>query len=99
METIKRILLALVIIGAINWGLIGLFQFDLVATLFDGQAAPLSRVVYTLVGISGVFCLGMLFAPMENVDNDTDNYIRTGNVNYGTEFGEETPSEDKEGRE
>lgn len=99
METIKRILLALVIIGAINWGLIGLFQFDLVATIFDGQAAPLSRVVYTLVGISGVFCLGMLFAPTENVDRD--NSIRTGNVNYGTEFGEEAvlPSEEKEGRE
>lgn len=98
METIKKTLLALVIIGAINWGLIGLFQFDLVATLFGGQAAPLSRVVYTLVGISGLFCLGMLFSPMEEREN---NSIRTGNVNYGTEFGEETvlSSEDREKRD
>ncbi|MEN1969551.1 DUF378 domain-containing protein [Lentibacillus sp. N15] len=99
METIKRILLALVIIGAINWGLIGLFQFDLVATLFGGQDAALSRVVYTLVGISGIFCLGMLFAPMGK--DARDNSVRTGNLNYSTEFGEETNhfSEDKEKRE
>jgi uncharacterized membrane protein YuzA (DUF378 family) len=46
--------LVLVIIGALNWGLVGLFQFDLVAALFGGQSAPLSRLVYTLVGISGI---------------------------------------------
>jgi uncharacterized membrane protein YuzA (DUF378 family) len=46
--------LLLVIIGAVNWGLVGLFQFDLVATLFGGESAPLSRIVYTLVGISGL---------------------------------------------
>ncbi len=44
----------LVIVGAINWGLVGLFQLDLVAALFGGQTAPLSRVVYALVGLSGV---------------------------------------------
>jgi|SRR5690625_4548643 hypothetical protein len=87
MEIIKRIALALVIIGAINWGLIGLFQFDLVATLFGGQEAALSRVVYTLVGISGIICLGLLFSPME--DENRDSSVRTGKVNYGTEFGEE----------
>ena len=54
MVTLHRIALVLVIVGALNWGLIGLFQFDLVATLFGGQGAPLSRLVYTLVGISGV---------------------------------------------
>lgn len=48
---------ALVLIGAINWGLIGLFQFDLVAALFGGQAAWFSRVIYTLVGISGLAML------------------------------------------
>jgi uncharacterized membrane protein YuzA (DUF378 family) len=46
--------LLLVVIGAVNWGLVGLFQFDLVATLFGGQSAALSRIVYTLVGISGL---------------------------------------------
>jgi uncharacterized membrane protein YuzA (DUF378 family) len=48
------IALVLVIVGAVNWGLVGLFQFDLVAVLFGGQSAALSRVVYSLVGVSGV---------------------------------------------
>ena len=46
--------LLLVIVGAVNWGLVGLFQLDLVAALFGGQSAPLSRVVYALVGVAGV---------------------------------------------
>lgn len=54
MSTLHWTALLLVIIGAVNWGLVGLFQFDLVAALFGGQGAPLSRVVYTLVGISGL---------------------------------------------
>ena len=54
MNTLHWLALVLVIIGALNWGLVGLFQFDLVAALFGGQASPLSRVVYTLVGLSGL---------------------------------------------
>ena len=54
MTTLYWSALVLVIIGALNWGLVGLFQFDLVAALFGGQAAPLSRLVYTLVGIAAV---------------------------------------------
>lgn len=46
--------LVLTIIGALNWGLVGLFQFDLVASLFGGQDEALSRVVYTLVGLAGI---------------------------------------------
>ncbi len=53
MKVIDKIALVLIIIGAINWGLIGLFKFDLVATLF-GNMSVLSRIVYTLVGISGL---------------------------------------------
>jgi uncharacterized membrane protein YuzA (DUF378 family) len=53
-RTIHVIALVLVIVGAINWGLVGLAQFDLVATLFGGQSAPLSRIVYSLVGLSGL---------------------------------------------
>ena len=49
------------IIGALNWGSIGLFQLDLVAWLFGGQAAVLSRVVYTLVALGGVWCVSLLF--------------------------------------
>ena len=56
-----RVALALVIIGALNWGLVGLFQFDLVAALFGGQAAMLSRIVYSVVGLAGLWCLGLLF--------------------------------------
>jgi uncharacterized protein len=49
--------LVLVVVGAVNWGLVGLMQFDLVAALFGGQAAPLSRVVYSLVGVAGILLL------------------------------------------
>lgn len=49
--------LTLVIIGAINWLLIGVFQFDLVAAIFGGQAAVLSRIIYSLVGIAGLWCI------------------------------------------
>lgn len=56
-----KIALALVIIGALNWGLIGLFDLDLVATLFGGQNATLSRIVYTLVGLAGLWSLTLLF--------------------------------------
>ena len=54
--------LVLVIIGAINWALIGIFQFDLVAYLFGGQAAVVSRIVYTLVGAAGLWCISLLFS-------------------------------------
>ncbi|MFT9848940.1 DUF378 domain-containing protein [Aneurinibacillus sp. REN35] len=63
MNTLLRIALILVIIGAINWGLVGFFQFDLVAALFGGQDAVLSRIVYGLVGISGVYAITLFFAP------------------------------------
>jgi uncharacterized membrane protein YuzA (DUF378 family) len=58
-RTIERIALVLVVVGAVNWGLVGLAQFDLVAALFGGQAAPLSRVVYGLVGLAGVVLLAL----------------------------------------
>lgn len=54
MGSLHWIALVLVIVGAINWGLVGLFQFDLVAALFGGQAAPLSRLIYILVGLAGI---------------------------------------------
>lgn len=53
--------LVLVIIGALNWGLIGFFGFDLVAALFGGQAAAMSRIVYALVGLAGLWSLTFLF--------------------------------------
>ncbi len=59
----KKLALILIIVGAINWGLIGLFQFDLVATLFGGgsQEGAFARVIYTLVGIAGVISIAFLF--------------------------------------
>ena len=58
---IDKICLALVIIGAINWGLVGIFQFDLVAWLFGGQGSVVSRIVYTVVGLAGLWCVSLLF--------------------------------------
>lgn len=71
MSIIKRIALALIIIGAINWGLVGFFQFDLVAAIFGGQNSVLARIVYALVGISGLYCLTLLFKPEPNVSPQT----------------------------
>lgn len=53
--------LILSIIGCANWGLVGLFQFDLVAWLFGGTSSLLSRIVYTLVGLAGLWCISFLF--------------------------------------
>ncbi len=56
-----RLALILVIIGALNWGLVGLFNIDLVATLFGGQTAILSRIIYTVVGLGGLWSASLLF--------------------------------------
>lgn len=56
-----RIALALLIVGGVNWGSVGLFRFDIVAWLFGGQTATVSRVVYTLVGLAALWCVSLLF--------------------------------------
>ena len=53
--------LILSIIGSINWGLVGIFKFDLVAWIFGGQTAVLSRIIYALVGLAGLWCISLLF--------------------------------------
>ena len=53
--------LILSIIGCLNWGLVGIFQFDLVAWLFGGASSLLSRIVYTIVGLAGLWCISFLF--------------------------------------
>ena len=58
---IDRIALALAIIGGLNWGSIGIFGFDLVAFAFGGSGSPISRVVYSLVGLAAVWCISLLF--------------------------------------
>lgn len=65
MMTADIIALVLVIIGAINWGSIGLFGFDIVAALFGGQTALMSRIIYSLVGLSGIWSITLLFKDKE----------------------------------
>ena len=64
---LDKISLALVIVGALNWGSIGLFQFDLVAWVFCGQGAILSRIVYTLVALAGIWCISLLFRESDSM--------------------------------
>lgn len=61
MKIVDRIALVLGIIGALNWGIVGLFRFDCVAFLFGGQTGAISRVIYALVGLAGLWCITMLF--------------------------------------
>ncbi len=72
METLQKVLLVITIIGAINWGLIGILDFDLVATLF-GTETLFTKIIYTLVGICGLFNIGILFA---HIDSDARRPIK-----------------------
>ena len=65
---LDRISLILTILGGINWLLVGLFQFDLVAFACGGSASMISRVVYTLVGLSAVWCVSLLFRDRDPVE-------------------------------
>ena len=58
---IDKVALTLTVIGALNWGSIGIFGFDLVAFLFGGSGSAFSRVVYTLVGLAALWCISLLF--------------------------------------
>ncbi len=68
---LDKIALFLLIVGGVNWGLIGIFQFDLVAFLFGGSSAVLSRIVYTLVAISALWCISLFFRNNELVENQS----------------------------
>ncbi|MGM9923827.1 MAG: DUF378 domain-containing protein [Bacillus sp. (in: firmicutes)] len=70
MTGLQKGALVLTIVGAINWGLVGLFQFDLVATLFGGTDAILARIVYVLVGVAGLINLGLLFKSNDRVTHE-----------------------------
>ena len=64
METLQKVALVITIIGAINWGLIGIFDFNLVALIFGGGTL-LSKLIYTLVGISGLINIGIFMAHLD----------------------------------
>ena len=63
-----RIALIITIIGALNWGSIGLFSFDLVAWICGGQDALLSRIIYTVVALAGIWCISLVFRARENIE-------------------------------
>ncbi len=70
MQTIFKIAVVLLIIGGINWGLVGLFQFDLVGFLFGGSESLLSRIVFTVVGVSALCAIPGLFYPNGSTNSD-----------------------------
>ena len=70
---LDRISLILVIIGAINWGSIGLFQFDIVAWIFGGQGAIISRIIYTDIALAGIWCLSLFFRENEVLSTNENN--------------------------
>lgn len=65
---LSRIALIITIIGALNWGSIGLFQFDIVAWIFGGAGTLLARIVYTIVALAGIWCISLLFRDRERAD-------------------------------
>ena len=64
MQTLQKVALVITIIGAINWGLIGIFDFNLVEAIFGSDM--LARVIYSIVGITGLINIGLLFNHIEN---------------------------------
>lgn len=68
---LDKISLALTIIGALNWGAIGLFKFDIVAWIFGGQDAVISRIIYTVIALAGIWCISLLFREREDSDEIT----------------------------
>ncbi len=69
---LDRIALILVVIGAINWGSIGLFQFDIVGSIFGGQSAIISRIIFTIVALAGIWCISLLFRHNEVLVEEGD---------------------------
>lgn len=63
----NKIALVISIIGALNWGLIGLFSFDAVAWISGGSGTILARIIYVLVAIAGIWCISMLFRPNDEI--------------------------------
>ena len=67
MDTIAQILS---IVGCLNWGLVGLFRFDLVAWLFNGSDSLISRIIYTVIGLAGVWCITLLFRRNDPIEGE-----------------------------
>ncbi|MCH5298602.1 MAG: DUF378 domain-containing protein [Ruminococcus sp.] len=67
---LDRIALIISIIGGLNWGLVGIFQFDLVAFICGGQTGIISRIIYILVGLAAIWCISLLFRENESYDDN-----------------------------
>ena len=67
---LNKIALTLLIIGGLNWGAIGIFQFDLVAWICGGQTSMISRIIYTLVGLCAIWCISLLFRDTNESDRE-----------------------------
>jgi uncharacterized membrane protein YuzA (DUF378 family) len=72
MSTLQRIALIFTVIGAINLGLIGFFQFDLIAAIFGGADSIISRIIFGIVGIAGLINLGLVFKPSEELGTNPE---------------------------
>lgn len=70
---LDKIALTLLVIGGLNWGSIGIFQFDIVAWIFGGQAGVVSRIIYVIVGLAAIWCITLLFRETDR-DRDRDRY-------------------------
>ena len=68
---IDKIALILVIVGALNWGLVGLFSFDLVAWICGGATSILARIIYIAVALAGIWCISLLFRSYEEIAAST----------------------------
>ncbi len=69
MMIVNKIALLLVIVGALNWGLVGLFSFDLVAWICGGATAILARIIYTIIALAGIWCISLLFMDNEEAEH------------------------------
>ena len=69
---LDKIALSLAIIGALNWGSIGLFQFDIVGWIVGGQSVIISRIIYTVVALAGIWCISLLFRENEVLVRESD---------------------------
>lgn len=69
---LDRIALVLVVLGGLNWGSIGLFQFDVIAWIFGGQGAIVSRILYTLVALAAIWCVSLLFREHSLLESTDD---------------------------
>ncbi|WP_010631363.1 DUF378 domain-containing protein [Sporolactobacillus vineae] len=76
MSGLQRTCLTLIILGGINWGLIGFFQFDLIATIFGGTYTAVARIIYGIVGLCALYSLTLLFKPSEELERRRETETR-----------------------